>query len=99
MSNEEDKNGIELQEEDDKDKKKVESNKQDKIEVEWTIVKTLPGLVFDVQLPDEFWWWIVKWYLGWRMKKHFIKLIEWDKVSIELSPYDTTKWRIVFRKK
>ena len=86
MSNKEDKMGI-------------SSNKEEKIEVEWVIIKALPGLVFDIQLPDEFWWGIIKWYLSWRMKKHFIKLIEWDKVSIELSPYDLTKWRIVFRKK
>lgn len=75
------------------------SKNDDKIEVEWVITKTLPGLVFDVQLPDDFWWQQVKWYLSWKMKKNFIKLIEWDKVLIELSPYDLTKWRIVFRKK
>ena len=80
-------------------KTKISSNKEEKIEVEWIIVKALPGLVFDIQLPEEFWWSIIKWYLSWRMKKHFIKLIEWDKVSIELSPYDLGKWRIVFRKK
>ncbi len=73
------------------------SNKEDKIEVEWTIKKTLPGLVFDVQLPDEFWWNIIQGYLSGKMKKNFIKLIEGDKVTVELSPYDLTKWRITFR--
>jgi len=73
--------------------------KEEKIEVEWTIVKALPGLVFEVQLPDDFWWWIVRWYLSGKMKKHFIKLIEGDTVTIELSPYDLTKWRITFRGK
>lgn len=72
--------------------------KRKKIEVEWTIVKALPNLVFDVQLPDDFWWEIIKWYLSWKMRINFIKLIEWDKV-LELSPYDLTKWRIIFRKK
>lgn len=75
------------------------SKNDDKIEVEWIIVKTLPGLVFDVQLPEGFWWQLVKWYLSWKMKKNFIKLIEWDKVLIELSPYDLAKWRIIFRQK
>lgn len=75
------------------------SKNDDKIEVEWIIVKTLPGLVFDVQLPEGFWWQLVKWYLSWKMKKNFIKLIEGDKVLIELSPYDLAKWRIVFRQK
>jgi len=73
------------------------SKKEDKIEVEWVITKALPGLVFDVQLPEEFWWSIIQWYLSGKMKKNFIKLIEGDKVTVELSPYDLTKWRITFR--
>ncbi len=73
--------------------------KEDKIEVEWTIVKALPNLVFEVQLPEEFWWQIINWYLSWKMRINFIKLIEWDKVLVELSPYDLTKGRIIFRKK
>lgn len=75
------------------------SNKEDKIEVEWTILKALPGMEFDVQLPEDFWWQVVRAYASWKMRIHFIKLIEWDKVSVELSPYDLTKWRIIFRKK
>ena len=75
------------------------SNKQDKIEVEGVILKALPGLVFDVQLPEEFWWGIIQGYLSGKMKKNFIKLIEWDKVLVELSPYDLSKWRIIFRQK
>lgn len=75
------------------------SNKQDKIEVEGKIVKTLPGLVFDIQLPEEFWWGIIQGYLSGKMRNNFIKLIEWDTVLIELSPYDLTKGRIIFRKK
>ena len=73
------------------------SRKEDKIEVEWTITKALPGLVFDVQLPEAFWWSVIQGYLSGKMKKNFIKLIEWDKVTVELSPYDLTKWRITFR--
>ncbi len=75
------------------------SGKEDKIETIWVIIKALPGLVFDVQLPEDFWWGIVKGYLSWKMRKNFIKLIEWDTVTIELSPYDLTKWRITFRGK
>jgi translation initiation factor IF-1 len=37
--------------------------------------------------------------LSGKMRNNFIKLIEWDTVLIELSPYDLTKWRIIFRKK
>jgi len=75
------------------------SKQEEKIEVEWVIIKSLPGLVFDVQLPADFWWQIVKWYLSWKMRNNFIKLIEGDRVLLELSPYDLNKWRIVFRKK
>jgi len=75
------------------------SGKESKIEVEWVIIKALPSLVFEIQLPDDFWWKIVKWYLSWKMRNNFIKLIEWDRVLIELSPYDLTKGRIIFRQK
>lgn len=75
------------------------TKKEEKIEVEWTVIKALPGLVFDIQLPEDFWWGVVKWYLSGNMRKNFIKIIEWDKVNIELSPYDLAKWRIVFRNK
>jgi len=75
------------------------SGKEDKIEVEWVIIKALPGLVFEVQLPDDFWWGIIKWYLSWKMRNHNIRLIEWDSVKVELTPYDLTKGRITFRNK
>lgn len=72
-------------------------SKEDKIEVEWTIVKALPSLVFEVQLPEDFWWSIVQGYLSGKMRNNYIKLIEGDIVTIELSPYDLSKWRITFR--
>ena len=75
------------------------SNKQDKIEVEGIIVKTLPGLVFDVQLPEDFWWGIIKGYLSWKMTNTHTKPIEREPVLVELSPYDLTKGRIIFRQK
>ena len=73
-------------------------SKEDKIEVEGTIIQSLPGLVFEVQLPEDLWWGIVRGHLSGNMRKNFIKLIEWDKVTIELSPYDPGKWRITYRK-
>lgn len=76
-----------------------QKEKESKIRVEWIIMKAHPNLVFDIQLPDDFWWQIIKWYLSGKMRIHFIKLIEWDKVTVELSPYDLNKWRIVFRDK
>jgi len=75
------------------------SGKEDKIEVEWVIIKALPGLVFEIQLPEDFWWSIIKGYLSWKMRNYNIRLIEWDSVRVELTPYDLTKWRITFRNK
>ncbi len=72
-------------------------SKEDKIEVEWTIIKALPSLVFEVQLPEDFGWGVVKGYLSGKMRNNYIKLIEWDIVTIELSPYDLSKGRITFR--
>lgn len=72
-------------------------SKEDKIEVEGTITKSLPGLVFEVQLPDNLWWGIVRGHLSGNMRKNYIKLIEGDKVTIELSPYDPEKGRITYR--
>lgn len=72
-------------------------SKEDTIEVEGTILKSLPGLVFEVQLPADLWLNIVRWHLSGNMRKNYIKLIEWDRVTIELSPYDPEKGRITYR--
>ncbi len=75
--------------------------KEDKIEVEGTIVKTLPGAIFEVKLPDDFGGggMIIRAYISWKMRKNFINLIEGDTVLVELTPYDLSRGRIVFRKK
>ena len=72
-------------------------SKEDKIEVEGIIIQSLPGLVFEVQLPENLWWGVVRGHLSGNMRKNFIKLIEGDKVLIELSPYDPGKGRITYR--
>ena len=72
-------------------------SKEDKIEVEGVIVQSLPGLVFEVRLPENLWWTIVRGHLSGNMRKNFIKLIEGDRVTIELSPYDPEKGRITYR--
>ncbi|MBP8016472.1 translation initiation factor IF-1 [Candidatus Gracilibacteria bacterium] len=75
--------------------------KEDKIEVEGVIIKTLPGGLFEVKLSDNFGGGgiIVKAYISGKMRKNFINLIEGDAVLVELTPYDLSRGRIVFRKK
>ena len=75
--------------------------KDDKIEVEGVIVKTLPGALFDVKLSESMGGGdvIVRAYISGKMRKNFINLIEGDSVLVELTPYDLSRGRIVFRKK
>ena len=77
------------------------SKREDKIEIEAIIIKSLPGGRFDVRLADTFGGGgvVVHVYMSWKMRKNLISLIEGDTVLVELTPYDLTKGRIVFRKK
>ncbi|PID87460.1 translation initiation factor IF-1 [Candidatus Gracilibacteria bacterium] len=74
------------------------SNKEDKIEVEGVVLKALPGLVFDIQLPEQFGGGVIQGYLSGKMRNNYIRPIEGDTVLVELSIYDLTKGRIIFRK-
>ncbi|MDD3726389.1 MAG: translation initiation factor IF-1 [Candidatus Ratteibacteria bacterium] len=68
--------------------------KEEKIRVEGTITKTLPGTAFLVQLETGN---IVTAYLCGKMRMYYIKIIPGDKVLVEISPYDLTKGRIIKR--
>jgi len=74
-------------------------SKEDKIEVEGVIIKTLPGAIFEVKIPEELGGYTIHAYISGKMRKNFINLIEGDTVLVELTPYDLSKGRIVFRKK
>jgi len=65
------------------------------IVMEWRISKTLWGGTYQVKLEwmDMF----VTAYPSGKMKKNNIKIIEWDRVQLELNEYDPTKWRIIYR--
>ena len=64
------------------------------IEVEGKIVTVLPGTMFRVQLPNGA---LVLAHISGKMRKHFIRIVPGDKVDLELSAYDLTKARIIFR--
>jgi translation initiation factor IF-1 len=70
--------------------------KEESIQVEGTVVESLPNAMFRVELENEH---IVLAHISGKMRMHFIKILAGDKVSVELSPYDLSRGRIVYRYK
>ena len=70
--------------------------KQEAIEVEGKVLETLPNAMFRVELPNGH---KVLAHVSGKMRMHFIKILPGDKVTVELSPYDLTRGRIVYRTK
>ena len=68
--------------------------KEDAIEVEATVVEPLPNAMFKVQLENGH---QVLAHISGKMRKHFIRIILGDKVTVALSPYDLNRGRIVYR--
>ncbi|NLY11720.1 MAG: translation initiation factor IF-1 [Firmicutes bacterium] len=70
--------------------------KDDVIEVEGTVVESLPNAEFRVELENGH---RVLAHISGKMRMHFIKILPGDTVTVELSPYDLSRGRIVYRKK
>jgi len=70
--------------------------KEENIAVEGTVVETLPNAMFRVELGNGH---RVLAHISGKMRMHFIKILPGDKVSVELSPYDLKRGRIVYRGK
>jgi translation initiation factor IF-1 len=68
--------------------------KEEGIEMEGTIVETLPNTLFRVKLDNGH---IVTAHISGKMRKNYIRILTGDKVTIQLTPYDLTKGRITFR--
>ncbi len=68
--------------------------KEDAIEVTGTVVETLPNAMFRVELETGH---RVLAHISGKMRMHYIKILPGDKVIVELSPYDLTRGRIVYR--
>ncbi len=68
--------------------------KEDHIEMEGTVVETLPNTMFRVELDNGH---IVTAHISGKMRKHYIRILRGDKVTVELTPYDLTKGRITYR--
>jgi translation initiation factor IF-1 len=70
--------------------------KEEKIEVEGTILEALPNAMFRVEMEGGH---KVLAHISGKMRMHYIKILPGDKVKMELSPYDLTRGRITFRAK
>ena len=68
--------------------------KEDSIEMEGTIVDTLPNTMFRVELDNGH---VVTAHISGKMRKHYIRILTGDRVAVELTPYDLSKGRITFR--
>jgi len=71
-------------------------SKDDVIEVDGRVVEKLPGTMFHVQLENGH---TILAHISGKLRMNFIKIIPGDKVLVEMSPYDLTKGRIVWRDK
>ena len=70
--------------------------KDDVIEIEGTVVETLPNAMFHVQLPNGR---IILAHISGKLRMNYIRILPGDRVTLELSPYDLTKGRIIWRDK
>lgn len=70
--------------------------KEDVIEVEGTVIEPLPNAMFRVELDNGH---QVLAHISGKMRMHFIRILPGDRVTVQLSPYDLTRGRIVYRHK
>ncbi len=70
--------------------------KEDVIEMQGTILDTLPNTMFRVELENGH---VVIAHISGKMRKNYIRILTGDKVTVELTPYDLSRARIVFRAK
>jgi translation initiation factor IF-1 len=70
--------------------------KEDAIEIVGTVVETLPNAMFRVELENKH---MVLAHVSGKMRKNFIRILPGDKILVELSPYDLSRGRIVYRYK
>ncbi|HET7921525.1 MAG TPA: translation initiation factor IF-1 [Gammaproteobacteria bacterium] len=68
--------------------------KEENIEMEGKVVETLPNTTFRVELDNGH---VVLAHISGRMRKHYIRILTGDRVTVELTPYDLSKGRITYR--
>ena len=70
--------------------------KQDLIEMDGKVIETLPNTTFRVKLENEH---VVTAHISGRMRKNYIRILTGEKVKVEITPYDLSKGRIIFRER
>ena len=68
----------------------------DTIEMQGKVIEVLPNTVFRVQLENDH---VITAHISGKMRKNYIRIMNGDNVTVELSPYDLSKGRITFRTK
>ncbi len=71
-------------------------SKADMVEIEGIVIEKLPNAMFKVELENGH---VVLAHINGKLRMNFIKIVPGDKVTLELSPYDLTKGRIIWRDK
>ncbi len=71
-------------------------SKEDVIEMDGTVVDTLPNTMFRVELENGH---LVTAHISGKMRKNYIRILRGDTVTVEMTPYDLTKGRITYRSK
>jgi translation initiation factor IF-1 len=70
--------------------------KEDLIEMQGEVVETLPNASFRVKLENGH---VVLGHISGKMRMHYIRILPGDKVTVQMTPYDLSRARIVFRAK
>jgi translation initiation factor IF-1 len=69
-------------------------SKEEAIQMEGEVVETLPNTTFRVRLQNDH---VVTAHISGKMRTHYIRILTGDKVTVELTPYDLSKGRIIYR--
>ena len=69
-------------------------SKEDAIQMEGEVIQTLPNTTFRVKLRNGH---VMTAHISGKMRKHYIRILTGDIVTVELTPYDLSKGRIIFR--
>ena len=70
--------------------------KEESIEMEGVVIETLPNTMFRVELENGH---IVTAHISGKMRKHYIRILTGDKVTVQVTPYDLSKGRITYRER